>query len=140
MDIPGDWIRALEGGALIGIAASLMLAFNGRVTGISGIVGGLLSPTAGDVLWRALFVAGLLAGGALAFGATPAAFSTGGRPIATVLAAGLLVGFGTRVGNGCTSGHGVCGISRLSPRSLAATMTFIAAGAITVLVTRAVSG
>ncbi|MFO0652474.1 MAG: YeeE/YedE family protein [Polyangiales bacterium] len=140
MDIPGDWIRALEGGALIGIAASLMLAFNGRVTGISGIVGGLLSPTAGDVMWRALFVAGLLAGGALALAATPAAFTAGGRSLATIGAAGVLVGFGTRVGNGCTSGHGVCGISRLSPRSLAATMTFISAGAITVLVTRAVSG
>ena len=140
MDIPGDWIRALEGGALIGIAASLMLAFNGRVTGISGIVGGLLSPTAGDVMWRALFVAGLLAGGTLALAATPAAFTAGGRSLATIVAAGVLVGFGTRVGNGCTSGHGGCGISRLSPRSLAATMTFIGAGAITVLVTRAVSG
>lgn len=140
MDIPGDWIRALEGGALIGISASLMLAFNGRVTGISGIVGGLLSPTAGDVMWRALFVVGLLAGGALALAATPAAFTAGGGSLATIVAAGLLVGFGTRVGNGCTSGHGVCGISRLSPRSLAATMTFIGAGAITVLVSRAVSG
>lgn len=140
MNIPGDWIRALEGGALIGISASLMLALNGRVTGISGIVGGLLSPSAGDVAWRALFVVGLLVGGAVALAASPAAFSAGGRPLAVVIAAGLLVGFGTRVGNGCTSGHGVCGISRLSPRSLAATLTFIGTGAVTVLVARAVTG
>ena len=135
MDIPVDWIRALQGGALIGLSASLMLAFNGRVTGISGIVGGLLIPKAGDVSWRALFVVGLLLGGVLAMGVSPASFSRGVAAPGVVALAGLLVGFGTRVGNGCTSGHGVCGISRLSPRSLAATITFISAGAVTVLVT-----
>ncbi len=135
MDIPVDWIRALQGGALIGLSASLMLAFNGRVTGISGIVGGLLLPKPGDIAWRALFVAGLLLGGVIALGVSPAAFSRGVAAPGVVALAGLLVGFGTRVGNGCTSGHGVCGISRLSPRSLAATVTFIAAGAVTVLVT-----
>ena len=135
MDIPVDWIRALQGGALIGLSASLMLAFNGRGTGISGIVGGLLIPKAGDISWRALFVLGLLLGGVIALGVSPAAFSRGAAAPGVVAVAGLLVGFGTRVGNGCTSGHGVCGISRLSPRSLAATVTFIAAGAVTVLVT-----
>jgi uncharacterized membrane protein YedE/YeeE len=136
MDIPGDWVRALAGGAVIGVSASLMLGLNGRVTGISGIVGGLVAPTAGDVGWRALFVAGLALGGAAAFAAMPEAFSVGATAPGVVLLAGLLVGFGTRVGNGCTSGHGVCGISRRSPRSLAATLTFIAAGAVTVLLTR----
>lgn len=135
MDIPNDWIRALQGGALIGLSASLMLAFNGRVAGISGIVGGLLVPRAGDVAWRALFVVGLILGGLLAFAVSPSAFTAGVAPLAVVSVAGVLVGFGTRVGNGCTSGHGVCGISRLSPRSLAATVTFIAAGAVTVFVT-----
>ncbi len=135
MDIPVDWIRALQGGALIGLSASLMLAFNGRVTGISGIVGGLLIPRPGDIAWRALFVMGLLVGGFIAMGISPAAFSRGVAAPGVVAVAGLLVGFGTRVGNGCTSGHGVCGISRLSPRSLAATVTFITAGAVTVLAT-----
>lgn len=135
MDIPVDWIRALQGGALIGLSASLMLAFNGRVTGISGIVGGLLIPKPGDISWRALFVVGLLLGGIIAMGVAPAAFSRGVAAPGVVALAGLLVGFGTRVGNGCTSGHGVCGISRLSPRSLAATATFITAGAVTVLAT-----
>lgn len=137
MDIPVDWIRALQGGALIGVSASLMLAFNGRVTGISGIVGGLVVPKPGDVAWRALFVAGLLLGGFVALAVSPAAFSRGAATPGVVALAGLLVGFGTRVGNGCTSGHGVCGIARLSPRSLAATVTFITAGAVTVFATGA---
>jgi uncharacterized membrane protein YedE/YeeE len=118
------------------VSASLMLALNGRVTGISGIVGGLLIPKPGDIAWRALFVAGLLLGGVIALGVSPAAFTPGVAAPGVVALAGLLVGFGTRVGNGCTSGHGVCGISRLSPRSLAATVTFISAGAVTVFVTR----
>jgi uncharacterized membrane protein YedE/YeeE len=138
MDIPLDWFRALEGGALIGLSASVLLAFNGRVSGVSGIVGGLLTPVAGDVAWRALFVLGLVAGGALALVAMPGAFSAGAASPGVVAIAGLLVGFGTRVGNGCTSGHGVCGISRGAPRSLAATVTFIAAGAVTVLLKGAV--
>ena len=135
MDIPSDWIRALAGGALIGVSASLMLAFNGRVTGISGIVGGLVHPTPGDMAWRALFVAGLLVGGVVAALALPGALGGASVSVATASVAGLLVGVGTRLGNGCTSGHGVCGISRLSPRSLAATLTFIATGAATVAAT-----
>lgn len=135
MNIPVDWIHALEGGAIIGLSASLMLGFNGRIAGISGIVGGLLKPTAGDVAWRALFVAGLFAGGLLALALMPGAFSVGTASLGVVVLAGLLVGFGTRVGNGCTSGHGVCGISRFSPRSVVATLTFIGTGAVTVLLT-----
>ena len=136
MEMAGEWARALAGGALIGVSASLMLAFNGRVTGISGIVGGLLSPKPGDVAWRLLFVAGLVLGGAIAEALSPEAFSAGFASTGAVLIAGLLVGFGTRVGNGCTSGHGVCGVSRLSPRSVAATLTFIGSGALTVALTR----
>jgi len=133
MSIPTDWIRALVGGALIGVSASLMLAFNGRVTGISGIVGGLVHPTPGDLAWRALFVGGLLLGGLAAAVALPGSFGGAAPGVATAAFAGLLVGVGTRPGNGCTSGHGVCGIARLSPRSLAATLTFISTGAVTVL-------
>jgi uncharacterized membrane protein YedE/YeeE len=135
MTLPTDWIRALAGGALIGVSASLMLAFNGRVTGISGIVGGLVQPTPGDLGWRALFVAGLLVGGLLALLALPGAVGGAAVPVGTAALAGLLVGVGTRLGNGCTSGHGVCGIARLSPRSLAATVTFISTGAVTVFLT-----
>lgn len=135
MNIPVDWIRALEGGALIGLSASLMLGFNGRIAGISGILGGLLKPTAGDVAWRALFVAGLFVGGLIALALMPGAFSVGTASLGAVVLAGVLVGFGTRVGNGCTSGHGVCGISRFSPRSVVATLTFIGTGAVTVLLT-----
>jgi uncharacterized membrane protein YedE/YeeE len=135
MPIPTDWIRALAGGALIGVSASLMLAFNGRVTGISGIIGGLVQPKPGDTGWRALFVAGLIAGGVIALFALPGAVGSAVVPVGTAAFAGLLVGVGTRLGNGCTSGHGVCGISRLSPRSLAATLTFISTGAVTVFLT-----
>lgn len=135
MDIPSEWIRALAGGALIGVSATLMLAFNGRVTGISGIAGGLVVPTAGDVRWRALFVGGLLVGGLVALLTMPGSFGVGPASLGPTMVAGLLVGVGTRVGNGCTSGHGICGISRLAPRSLAATVTFIGAGMLTVLAT-----
>lgn len=131
-----DWIRALAGGALIGASASLLLAFNGRVLGVSGIVAGVVHPTVGDVAWRALFVAGLLLGGAAALVALPGSFAGASVGTGTAIAAGLLVGVGTRLSNGCTSGHGVCGLSRLSARSLAATLTFIAAGALTVLIVR----
>ncbi len=128
-------IRGALGGAMIGLSASLMLVLNGRIAGISGILNGLLrKPQRGELAWRLLFVAGLLGGGALTLRllgneATPPG-------ILTAVAAGALVGLGTRLGNGCTSGHGVCGLSRLSGRSLAATLTFIATGALTVLVTR----
>lgn len=132
---------ALAGGALIGTSASLMLYFNGKVTGISGIVGGLLSRDAQSTPWRLLFVLGLVVGGAFMVALRPAAFSTDGAPsIGITLLAGLLVGVGTRLGNGCTSGHGVCGMSRLSPRSIAATLTFIATGVVVVAITRALGG
>lgn len=124
-----EWLLALGGGALIGASASAMLLFNGKITGISGIFSGLLKPTRGDISWRLVFLAGLLLGGLILRFAYPAAFPSAlstGLPI--IALAGLLVGFGTKTGNGCTSGHGVCGISRFSPRSIAATITFIAAG------------
>ncbi len=124
-----EWINSLIGGAIIGIAVSVMLLFNGRVTGISGIINGALSPQKGDTLWRVLFVAGLVLGGFALRGLSPAVFE-GDLPTSewTTVAAGLLVGFGTIMGSGCTSGHGVCGISRMSIRSIVSTMTFIAAG------------
>lgn len=132
---------ALAGGALIGTSASLMLYFNGKVTGISGIVGGLFSRTAHQAPWRFLFVLGLVVGGAVMVTLRPAAFSTEGAPsLGVTLVAGLLVGVGTRMGNGCTSGHGVCGMSRLSPRSITATITFIATGVLVVAITRALGG
>jgi uncharacterized protein len=123
---------ALIGGGLIGLAAALFLLFTGRIAGISGVVGGLLSPQPGDFGWRLLFVAGLLSGGLLAMAIEPSALAWDApRSLGAVAIAGLLVGFGTRLGNGCTSGHGVCGLSRLSRRSFVATLTFMAAGFIT---------
>lgn len=131
----------LLGGILIGLAASLLLLFNGRVAGISGIVGGLLPPERGDIGWRVAFVAGLVGGGLLLGGLFPRVL---GAPVVTGVAvpvvAGLLVGFGTRLGNGCTSGHGVCGLARGSLRSLVATLTFMATGALTVFLVRHVLG
>ncbi len=128
-------VSALIGGALIGASASMMLALNGRITGISGILGGLIRRQRGEVSWRATFLAGLLVGGvllALAYPrALPAASST---PLALTVVAGLLVGFGTQLGGGCTSGHGVCGISRFSKRSILATMTFMVTGALAAFV------
>lgn len=124
-----EWINALIGGAIIGIAVSVMLLFNGRVTGISGIINGALTPQKGDTLWRVLFVAGLILGGFTLRGLNPTVFEAD-LPTSewTTVAAGLLVGFGTIMGSGCTSGHGVCGISRMSIRSIVSTVTFIAAG------------
>jgi uncharacterized membrane protein YedE/YeeE len=133
-------VAGLLGGVLIGLAAALMLFANGRVAGISGIVGNLLRPAPGDVLWRAMFVLGLIGTGAIALRLAPGAFQAQARPLWLVGAAGLLVGFGTRLGSGCTSGHGVCGVSRFSPRSIAATATFTAAGAATVYVARHLLG
>jgi uncharacterized protein len=127
---------ALTGGALIGLAAALLLWGSGRVAGISGIVGALLRPARGDAAWRVAFVAGLLIAPAAyaLWRAVPAPRIEAST--ATLLAAGLLVGLGTRYGAGCTSGHGVCGLSRLSPRSAAATAVFMAAGFATVFVVR----
>ncbi len=122
---------AILGGALIGLAASMMLLFHGRVAGISGILGGLLPPVRGDVSWRVSFLTGLIAGGIPLLALYPTTFaSPADRSLAVVGIAGFLVGVGTRMGNGCTSGHGVCGLTRMSRRSLVATLTFMASGAI----------
>lgn len=123
-------LTSLLGGLLIGLASAAMLVLNGRIAGISGITGGVLRAGAGDTLWRALFVAGLLAGG-LAYGLlSPESFAvTIDRSVPALLVAGLLVGFGTQMGNGCTSGHGICGLSRFSGRSLVAVITFMATAA-----------
>lgn len=137
----GSFALAVAGGALIGTGAAVLLAMNGRIAGISGILGGLVAPVRGEVGWRALFVAGLLIGGLVMLVAMPSAFDAAGTPALPLVAlAGALVGVGTRIGNGCTSGHGVCGISRMSPRSMIATVTFMMTGALTVLVTRHVGG
>ncbi len=132
-----DWphftpATALAGGLLIGAAASLLVLARGRIAGISGIVAGLLHPQAGDVSWRIAFVAGLLAAPWLLPVAAP---QIEAGPL-RLIAAGLLVGLGTRYGAGCTSGHGVCGLSRRSPRSLVATLAFMAAGFAVVYVLR----
>ena len=127
---------SLIGGMLIGLAAALFVLLNGRIAGISGVLGGLLSPVRGDVLWRLAFV-----GGIIAAPLTYSIFQTLPQvqidaDYAALIAAGLLVGVGTRYGSGCTSGHGVCGLSRLSLRSLAATAIFMGAGFVTVYVVR----
>lgn len=129
-------IAALAGGALIGLAAAMFVLFNGRIAGISGIVGGLLRPKSGDVSWRVMFVIGLLAAPVVyaLFAKLPASEIAASDVLLVV--AGLLVGIGTRYGAGCTSGHGVCGLSRFSARSLAATLTSMAAGFATVFVVR----
>ena len=127
---------ALVGGVLIGIAAALFALLNGRISGISGIVGGLFRHTRGDIAWRAAFLAGLV-GAPLVyrlFATLPSLQIDAG--LVALLAAGLLVGVGTRYGAGCTSGHGICGLSRLSPRSMVATLTFMGAGFATVFVVR----
>jgi len=138
-----DWTHftpwtALTGGILLGIASAAFILLNGRVLGISGIVGGLLAPRRADIGWRLSFLLGLLLAPTaltlLAPGLIRAPRIDAGA--LTLIAAGLLVGFGTRYGSGCTSGHGVCGLSRLSPRSLVATLAFMAAGFATVFVIR----
>ncbi len=120
---------SLLGGALIGLSASAMLLLQGRIAGISGIVGGLFHPKAGDIGWRVAFLGGLILSGALGLWLAPQALAVDlHRAPWMVLVAGLMVGFGTRLGNGCTSGHGVCGLSRQSPRSLASVVTFMGVG------------
>lgn len=127
---------SLAGGGLIGLAIAILLLTNGRIAGISGVVSGLLQPKRGDVLWRAAFVLGLLLAPMLylLFGDLPASRIEASWP--TLILAGLLVGFGTRYGSGCTSGHGVCGLSRLSPRSMVATGSFMFMGFATVFAVR----
>jgi uncharacterized membrane protein YedE/YeeE len=131
---------SLAGGVLIGLSAALLILGSGRVAGISGIVGGLLKPGGPDTNWRLAFLGGLLAAPLLwrVFAALPEAQPVAGGGMLVV--AGLLVGIGTRYGSGCTSGHGVCGLSRLSPRSLAATLAFMGAGFATVYVVRHLLG
>jgi len=126
-------IASLIGGLLVGFSASAMLLLNGRIAGVSGIVGGLLAPARNDVGWRAAFVIGLITGGALLQFFSPQLFQIAiDRSIVVFAVAGFFVGFGARLGSGCTSGHGVCGVSRLSPRSLLATGVFMSVGAFTV--------
>ncbi len=130
-----DYVLALLGGALIGAASVAMLFLNGKILGISGIVGGLLHKSKEPKQWRYLFLLGLLAGGMILLSVRPEVFQIAvTRSPLVLIVAGLLVGFGTRLGGGCTSGHGICGISRLSPRSLMATLTFMASGAAVVFV------
>lgn len=126
-------LNALFGGALIGIAVTMMLLFNGRVTGISGIIASSLSKPSKDGLWRWMFIAGMIVGGALMRSLRPDYFvNLSDRGLVLVGIAGLLVGYGTVMGSGCTSGHGVCGISRFSLRSVLATITFMFFGFLTV--------
>jgi len=130
-------VSALIGGALIGLGAAVMLLASGRIAGISGIVGGMLSPQTGDFVWRLCFVAGLVLGAGLFAVIAPDHFAVDlNASSVSVIAAGLLVGYGTRLGSGCTSGHGVCGIGRLSPRSYVATPLFMASAMLTVWVVR----
>jgi uncharacterized protein len=133
-------VSALVGGALIGLAASALYAATGRIAGVSGIAGGLLRPGRADAAWRFLFLAGLVVGA----GATGL---VAGMPVLRIEASwpvlvvsGLLVGYGTQLGSGCTSGHGVCGIARFSPRSFAATGVFMATAALTVFIVRHLLG
>ena len=131
---------ALAGGVLIGIAAAMFVLLNGRIAGISGVIGGLFEPVRGDVAWRAAFVIGLI-GAPLVYrllAALPVPRID--APFGALILAGLLVGVGTRYGSGCTSGHGVCGLARLSPRSLVATAAFMGTGFATVFLTRHVFG
>lgn len=135
------WLTPLAGGVLIGLAATALLWLNGRIAGVSGITAGALLPQRGDVAWRYAFLLGLIAAGALALHWLPAsAPSRVGFPPALLIVAGLLVGFGTRLGGGCTSGHGVCGLGRLSLRSLVAVGVFMLTAILTTFVVRHVAG
>ncbi len=131
---------ALFGGMIIGISAAAFILLNGRIAGISGILGGLLTPRKTDILWRLAFLAGIIGAPAIWLLAAdlPAIEINASLPM--IILAGLLVGVGTRYGSGCTSGHGVCGLSRLSPRSLVATLAFMATGFLTVYLIRHVAG
>jgi uncharacterized membrane protein YedE/YeeE len=139
-----DWAHftpwaSLLGGIVLGLASAIFILFNGRILGISGILGGLMSPRAGDIGWRVSFFLGMAAAPTVFALLAPAGLLSAPRIDASyglIVVAGLLVGLGTRYGSGCTSGHGVCGLSRLSPRSLVATLTFMGAGFATVFVVR----
>ncbi len=132
---------ALAGGILIGFSATIMLLFNGRITGISGIISKLLTPVAGEWLWRLVFLLGMIAGTTLFVYLYPESFSPRlDFPVGLIIVAGFLVGFGTQLGNGCTSGHGICGIASLSSRSIIATIVFMLSGGLTVFIIRHVIG
>ena len=142
-----DWAHftpfaSLTGGIILGIASAIFILVNGRILGISGILGGLMPPKLGDTFWRISFLLGLLVAPTVFHAVVPAEYITAPRIDATdmmVVIAGLLVGIGTRYASGCTSGHGVCGLSRLSPRSLVATISFMSAGFVMVYVMRHLS-
>ena len=130
---------SLSGGLMLGVASALFILLNGRILGISGILGGLMPPKVGDTLWRVAFLLGLLTAPQVFHSLVPEGFASAPRIEAgffTVVGAGLLVGIGTRYASGCTSGHGVCGLSRMSPRSLVATLSFMGAGFASVYVLR----
>ncbi|NOI74920.1 YeeE/YedE family protein [Vibrio coralliilyticus] len=128
------WL-SLIGGVLLGLSATMLLMINGKVAGISGILNGVLSPKRNDLFWRLLFLIGMVAGGALSVIVIGVEIpSTESIPTFTLIMAGLLVGFGTRLGNGCTSGHGICGVGRLSFRSIVATAIFMVVAALTVYI------
>jgi uncharacterized protein len=134
-------LSSFSGGLLIGLAATLLLLFNGRIAGISGIMSGLISPGRGEILWRLIFLLGLVLGALLVSTAVPESIKIReGFPYGLLMIGGFLVGFGTRMANGCTSGHAVCGIARRSKRSFAATLTFILSGMLTVYFLRHVLG
>ena len=136
-----ELLRALLGGGMIGLSAAALLLLNGRIAGVSGIMSGLLPPRRGDATWRFLFVAGMVVGGVMLRLLDDDPFrGLATTPAPVLIAAGLLVGFGTSLGSGCTSGHGVCGVGRFSRRSIVATLTFMLAGGITVFVIRHVLG
>jgi uncharacterized membrane protein YedE/YeeE len=128
------WLPALLGGALIGSGSALLLLTHGQIAGISGIAGGLVRRATADRAWRLAFLAGLAVAGVVAAAVVPGAIGAPVRSLGAMMVAGLLVGFGARLGDGCTSGHGVCGLSRGSVRSLVAVATFMATGAITAIV------
>ncbi len=134
-----DWVASAAGGALIGLGAAILMWSVGRIAGISGIASGALEGARGDRAWRFAFLAGMMIAGAVALQFLPAPPRAQTGPTPLLIVAGLLVGFGTRVGNGCTSGHGVCGLARLSKRSLVAVVTFIAAAIATAFVMNHVS-
>ena len=137
--MPASWLLGLLGGALIGVASAILLVAHGRIAGISGILGASVARSTSDRDWRLAFLGGLLAAGVVGALVAPAAIGATVRPLGVVAIAGLLVGFGTRLGGGCTSGHGVCGLSRLSGRSLVAVATFMTTGALTAWIAGGVS-
>lgn len=127
--------QSLFGGILLGVSVTLLMLFNGKIAGISGVINGLITPKKGEYSWRLLFFAGMIIGGLISVAVLGVSSpNTDGIPLPILAVAGLLVGMGTRLANGCTSGHGICGIGRLSKRSLVATMVFMFTAAVTVFV------